>query len=60
MSYYTINFEANGLRPDMARFRSEHEAAAAINNLIHKRFAGLPLRIRVRHRGETVYSFDRP
>lgn len=56
---FTIHFEANGLRPDLARFYSEAETAGAINNLIHRRFAGLPLRIRVRAGGETVYSFER-
>ena len=56
---YTVHFDANGLRPDFARFRSDVETAAAVNNLINKRFAGLPLRIRVRHKGETVYTFDR-
>ncbi len=56
---YTIHFEAAGLRPDLARFATDVATAGAVNNLINKRFAGLPLRIRVRHRGETVFTFDR-
>jgi hypothetical protein len=56
---YTIHFDAAGLRPDFARFRTEAEMIGACRNLIHKRFAGCSLHIRVRHKGETIYSFDR-
>lgn len=55
----TIWFEANGLRPDVARFATPHEAEGAIVNLIHRRFAGLPLRIRATHKGRVFYRFER-
>ena len=55
----TVWFEANGLRPDVARFATAAEAEGAIVNLIHRRFAGLPLRIRVTSKGRVAYKFER-
>lgn len=55
----TVWFDANGLRPDFARFYSVQEAENAIVNLIHSRFAGLPLRIRATHKGRVFYRFER-
>lgn len=57
---FTVWFDAAGLRPDMARFSSDVEVAGACRNLIERRFpAPLPLRIRVREKGKTVFRYDR-
>lgn len=55
----TVWFEANGLRPDVARFATVGEAEGAIVNLIHNRFHRLPLRIRATHKGKVFYQFNR-
>lgn len=57
---YTLRFEVPRLRPDFARFRSEAEYKGAVTHMIHTRYAGSPLRIRVTdRRGDVVYAFDR-
>ena len=55
----TIWFEANGLRPDVARFATVAEAEGAIVNLIHVRHHSVPLRIRATYRGRVFYQFER-
>lgn len=55
----TVRFEANGLRPDVARFDTPEQAEAAIVNLIHRRHRDVPLRIRASYKGRVFYRFDR-
>lgn len=56
---YTVHFQVPSLRPDLARFASAAEAQRACDVLVNKLHYNRPIRVTVRHKGDTVFSFER-
>lgn len=56
---YTVHFQVPSLRPDLARFTTIEAAQRACDVLVNKLHMNRPIRVTVRHRGQTVFNFER-
>lgn len=56
---FTLWYLVGGVRGDYARFDTEDQAKRAITRLLHVIHYGQPIRIRMEHKGVTLYSYER-